>query len=174
MTKLIYEPSKTTHWKNLFPNKMQLLGSQNLNPGEELIATIKSVGKQVVKGRGGKEDEVAVIHFDKAAPMVLNITNSRTISGLYGPYYEGWSGKPIQIYATEVSVSGKSMLGLRVRAAIPSVETDISVYETSLRESETIEDLQIAFGEIPRHIRPRLTAVKDEMKANLAEISNDS
>ena len=34
---IIYEPSKTTHWRNLFESKSMLLGSHNLNEGEELV-----------------------------------------------------------------------------------------------------------------------------------------
>ena len=41
---IVYEPSQTTHWKNLFPNKTMLLGSHNLNEGEELVATDRSCG----------------------------------------------------------------------------------------------------------------------------------
>ena len=51
MNKLIYEPSLTTHWKNLFPNKMLLLGSQNLNNwiGKSLqiySCNVKAFGKE--------------------------------------------------------------------------------------------------------------------------------
>ena len=74
-TELVFEPSQTTHWKNLFPSKMMLLGSQNLNPGEELIATISSVEAQEIKNKNGKPDIVPVARFENAPPMVLNIPN---------------------------------------------------------------------------------------------------
>ena len=72
-SKVIYEPSQTTHWKNLFPEKMKLLGSQNLNENEELIATIKKVAielnreivdkKKIKKIKLNNKDNIEVVHF---------------------------------------------------------------------------------------------------------------
>ena len=165
--KLIYAPAHTTHWKNLFPNKMLLLGSQNLNPGEELIAVIKSVDIQDITAQNGEVEQVPVLLFDNAPPMVLNITNVKTIAALYGDRYEHWPGKAIQIYATQVRAFGETVDALRIREAIPETGEDVSAYEATLRACTTMTDLAQAFTAIPKHLKPRLVAVKDECKAAL-------
>lgn len=167
---LIYTPSETTHWRNLFPNKSQLLGSHNLNPGEELIVEIKSVSAEgTIKNKKGKEETVPIIEFTNAPPMVLNVTNTKTIASLYGESYEGWIGKSIQLFVTEVSAFGEKVNALRVRGIIPDLNEDNSDYQTSLMNCSTLEELQAAFLAIPNHLRPRLTALKDEMKEKLCE-----
>jgi hypothetical protein len=167
MTNLVFEPSTTTHWKNLFPNKMLLLGSQNLNDDEELIATIKSVAQQEIKNTSGKDETVSVIQFDNAPPMVLNITNARTIASLYGEMYSDWIGCCVQIYATKVKAFGLDQMALRIREAIPDTNQNVDEYENLLRASTTIGDLQKAFMAIPKNLKPKLVAVKDEMKEQI-------
>jgi len=171
MTQLVFEPSQTTHWKNLFPNKMLLLGSQNLNEGEELIAKIKAVHRQQVKDKNGKDEEVSVVQFENAPPMVLNITNARTIANLYGELYSNWVGCSLQIYATKVKAFGQEQMALRIREAIPNVGQDTTEYENALRACTTMADLQKVFMDTPKHIRPMITATKDEMKGKLSEKS---
>ena len=165
---LVFEPSETTHWKNLFPSKMMLLGSQNLLEGEELIATIKSVSMQTIKSNSGKDDVVPVVVFETAPPMVLNITNSRTIASLYGEDYDKWAGRSIQIYVTDVkSFGGGQQKGLRIRQAIPVTNESVSDHEEALRACTTMKDLQAVFTAIPKHIKPLVTAIKDEIKASI-------
>jgi len=167
MTNLVFEPSQTTHWKNLFPNKMMLLGSQNLNEGEELIAEISGVDIEDIKDQNGGTEQVPIMKFKNAPPMVLNITNTRTIASLYGDRYDGWVGRSIQVYATMVKAFGKEGLALRIREAIPDTMEDIEGYERSLSGSETMGDLQKAYAAIPKHLKPRLVKLKDVMKEKL-------
>lgn len=169
MTQVIYEPSKTTHWKNLFPQKTLLLGSHNLNEGEELIAEIKSVSLQTIKGKNGKEDQVPVAEFTNAPPMVLNITNCTTIASLYGESYAGWVGKSIQLFATEVKdFGGGKTVGLRVRPTIPTNEAVNQQYADQLQACETLGELKEVFMALPKHIKPQLEQVKNTMKENLS------
>lgn len=165
---IVFEPSQTTHWKNLFPSKTMLLGSHNLNPGEELIATIKDVTVQDIKNQKGDTERVAVARFENAPPMVLNITNSRTIANLYGELYDHWGGHSIQIYATKVKAFGQETMALRIREAIPDTNQDIEAHEHTLRACTAIGDLQKAFTAIPKHLKPRLVSVKDEMKEQIS------
>lgn len=168
MAQLVFEPSHTTHWKNLFPSKMLLLGSQNLNPGEELIATIKAVEIQEIKNQQGQTERVPVVQFDNAPPMVLNITNTRTIANLYGECYDQWAGKSIQIYATVVKAFGSEQMALRIREAIPDTAQDISQYEDAIQACTTLDDLKSVFMAIPKHLKPRLVALKDQQKESMA------
>ena len=92
---IVYEPSQTTHWKNLFPNKTMLLGSHNLNEGEELVATIDHVEMQSIRNQSGQNEEVPVITFINAPPMVMNITTEdRRFKSC--PRYHNWKG-PLRI-----------------------------------------------------------------------------
>lgn len=168
MSEIVYEPSQTTHWKNLFPNKMQLLGSQNLNEGEELIAEIYSVSTNEIRNKDGKTEQVPVLTFNNAPPMVLNITNTRTIASLYGERYDQWAGRSIQIFAVQVKAFGQVGMALRVREAIPQTQEDLSTFEKKLNECADLSELQKVFTAIPKHLKTRLVATKDKRKGELS------
>ena len=121
---VVYEPSHTTHWKSLHPRKNLLLGAHNLNAGEELIAEITHAARQMIINQNGKEEEVAVVHFTNCAPMVLNMTNSKSIAFLYGEDIDKWIGCAVQIYATNVQAFGKETAALRIRTLDPSPISD--------------------------------------------------
>ena len=165
-TEVVYQPSETTHWKNLFPNKTMLLGSHNLNEGEELVAKILHVEVQTIKSSSGKDDKVPVVNFENAPPMVLNITNARTISSLYGERYNDWKGKSIQLYVTMVRGFGTSqkVQGLRIRTVVPQTNEDVQQYVNNMRACTTLSDLQSAFTAIPKHLKTGLITEKDAMK----------
>lgn len=111
-----------THWKKL--NNPDYLGAYALEPGQELIATIKVVGKEIVTGPDGKKEECTVIHFMESniKPMILNSTNAKTIQKIYKtPYIEDWKGRKIQIYADMVKAFGEVVEALRIRPNIPKL-----------------------------------------------------
>lgn len=110
-----------THWKKLMnPN---YLGAYELNQGEELIVTIKSVGiEDVVNPQNdGKKEPCSVMRFvEKVKPMILNATNNKTIAKLFKtPYVEQWAGKKIQIYVEKVKAFGDVWDALRIRPFLP-------------------------------------------------------
>lgn len=110
-----------THWKKLC--NPDYLGAYALTPGQDLIVTIKTVNREIVKGEGGKEDECTVARFREAGvkPMILNRTNCKTITKLYGtPYIEDWAGKAIQVYVTDTKVKGETTECLRIRPEVPN------------------------------------------------------
>ncbi|AUR82881.1 hypothetical protein NVP1029O_48 [Vibrio phage 1.029.O._10N.261.55.A7] len=164
---VVYQPSQTTHWKNLFASKTMLLGSHNLNEGEELVCQIQSVAMQEIKNTSGKKENVPVCNFFNAPPMVLNITNTRTIASLYGDNYEGWTNQHIQVFATSVKAFGQQQMALRVRQVIPSVGEDTSGYEHQLRGCKSMSELQDVFMAIPKHLKNTLAPLKNEMKGKL-------
>ena len=168
MTNIVYEPSTTTHWKNLFESKTMLLGSHNLNEGEELVLQITSVGVEEIKGRNGKPERVPVLKFNNAPPMVLNITNATTIASLYGELHKDWIGKHIQLYAAWINLKGVKQTALRVKLTKPQVGVDFSAYEKQLRSCQDMQTLQKVFMSLPREVRPQLNKIKDEMKGVLS------
>lgn len=117
--------SNLTHWKKL--HNPDYLGAYALNPGQDLIATIKTVGNEIVTGPDGKKEECMVMHFAEqdVKPMIINSTNAKTITKLLKtPYIENWSGRKIQIYIAEVKAFGEVVDALRIRPFLPKIETD--------------------------------------------------
>lgn len=108
-----------THWKKL--DNPDYLGAYSLQPGEEPVLTIKQVLYQAVKGEGGKKDDCRVAHFvEGVKPMILNATNCKTITKLYGtPFIENWAGAKIQVYATTTKLAGEEVECLRIRPKKP-------------------------------------------------------
>ena len=133
-------PEKT-HWKKLTnPNYM---GDYSLPPGGDLIATIDYVAHEKVVGVGGKTEMEMVAHFsDGNKPMVLNKTNMKTISQIYGtPYIEEWRGRAIQIYFDPSIKFGREVTGgLRIRKFIPEQKA------TSLRCTDCGNAIAAAYG----------------------------
>lgn len=112
-----------THWKKL--SNPDYLGAYALEPGKDLIVTIQSVGEEHVTGTDGKKEDCIVAHFAEAdvKPMILNATNCKTISKIYGtPYIEEWRGCVIQLYVAEVQAFGDTVEALRVRKYKPNIK----------------------------------------------------
>lgn len=135
---------KMTHWKQL--QDSPYLGAYSLQPGQELILTIASVGKEKVIGTDGKKEDCTVIHFAERGvkPMVVNATNAKSISKVAGsPYIERWVGVKIQIYADNVKAFGDIVEALRVREFKPATAPKVP------KCSACKTDLQAAYGKSP-------------------------
>ena len=115
-----------THWGKT--RDVNYLGAWDVQPGQDLILTIKSIGQETVENPAEKTKEVkTVIHFVEQGfkPMVLNTTNKKAIaSALDTPYIENWIGHPIAIFVKRVNAFGKTSDALRVRDKAP----DVTVY----------------------------------------------
>ena len=111
-----------THWKKL--TNPDYLGAYALEDGQDIILTINFVREETVIGTDGKKDNCVVCHFaENVKPMILNSTNMKAISKLYGsPYIEDWAGRKIQIGVEKVKAFGDIVAALRVRNIIPSFE----------------------------------------------------
>lgn len=132
-----------THWKKLM--NPDYLGGYALTPGQDIIATIKSVGNEEVTGVDGKKEICSVIHFvEDIKPMILNATNNKTIAKLFKtPYIEQWCGRKIQIYTEKVRAFGEIWDALRIRPFLP-VEQDLVCADCGAK----IE----AFGKTPAQV----------------------
>lgn len=115
-------PEKT-HWKKLTnPN---YLGDYSIPQDGDLVAIIDYVAQEKVVGVGGKSEMEMVAHFsDGNKPMILNKTNMKTISKIYGtPYLEDWRGRAIQIYYDPSIKFGRETVGgLRIRPFVPEMK----------------------------------------------------
>jgi hypothetical protein len=117
------QTQQKTHWKSLVSN--DYIGSYTLmSTGKPVDLTVKiiSVGRQIVKGEGGKADECTVAQLEGYKPFIINRTNAKTISKLYdSPYTEDWAGKRITLYVAKVKVAGDVVDALRIRATVPQL-----------------------------------------------------
>ena len=105
-----------THWKKL--SNPNYLGAYALMPDQDMIVTISRAVNEDVVGSNGKKEECLVLHFKEkdVKPMILNVTNAKTIERIYEtPYIEDWAGKKIQIYIAQVNAFGETVDALRIR-----------------------------------------------------------
>ena len=107
-----------THYKKLI--NPDYLGAYSLDPGKDMVLTIKSIGRETITGTGGKKEDCPVCHWvEDQKPMILNVTNMKTIAKMYGPYIEHWTGKRVQIYATTTKFGSDMVECLRIRKEPP-------------------------------------------------------
>lgn len=105
-----------THWKRLI--NPDYIGAYALNPDEDLTVTIDYVQREQVMGTDGKKEECTVAHLKGHKPLILNVTNSKSINKLYGPYIEDWAGKKITLYASTTKAFGDIVECLRIRPTV--------------------------------------------------------
>ena len=108
-----------THWKKLI--NPDYLGAYSLDPGKDMVLTIRQVRKEMITGADGKKEECIVCRWQEdQKPMILNVTNCKTISKLLQtPYIERWAGHRVQIGAEMVSAFGEKVEALRIRKRLP-------------------------------------------------------
>ena len=107
-----------THWKVL-ANPLYI-GAYSLQPGEERIVEIEKVVKEQVKGSDGKAEDCTVAYLKAEKPMILNSTNCKTLTKVYGsPYIQDWIGKSVTIYAEKIKAFGDTVEALRIRPTKP-------------------------------------------------------
>lgn len=112
-----------THYKKLM--NPDYLGAYALDPGKDLVVTIRSVANEMIIGADGKKEECIVARFHERdiKPMILNATNCKTITKLAGsPFIENWQGMKIQLFVEKVKAFGDVVEALRVRPFKPKVE----------------------------------------------------
>lgn len=158
-----------THWKKNF--NYDYMGSYSLEDGNDVIVTIRETKKQLVKGTGGKEQECFVCYFtDSPKPMILNRTNCKIISKLYGsPYIEDWAGLKIQLYSAKVDAFGeKGVDALRIRDFKPEKESNASAIK-ALEACKTLAQLQAVYRNLSKQLQgdTEVIKLKDKLKKQL-------
>ena len=140
-----------THWKKL--ENPDYLGAYALQPNQDLVVQIKSVGQEeVYNPTNNKKETCTVARFTdpKVKPMILNVTNCKTISKLYDtPYIEDWTGKYISIYIAKVKAFGETVDALRIKNKVPTIEKIIckdcgkDIVGTSQKTARELADIAI-------------------------------
>lgn len=154
-----------THWKKLV--NIDYIGAYSLN-GQDLTVEITKVEVRRVKGEGGKEEDCTVASLKGQKPFIINRTNAKTISKIYGsPFIEDWVGKMITLYPTTTKVAGDTVECLRIRPIAPKETTfDAEIQtETKMLEScKSLEELQKIYFSLKHKNDNKIVAIKDRMK----------
>lgn len=116
-----------THWKKL--SNPNYLGAYALSPDSDMVVTIQRAVNEDVIGNNGKKEECLVLHFAEkdVKPMILNVTNAKTIERIYEtPYIEDWKGKKIQLFIAQVNAFGETVDALRIRPKAPQGKPEMT------------------------------------------------
>jgi hypothetical protein len=90
---------------------------------QEKTLRIKSVTAEMVRRGNGQEQRPIVWFTNHDKGLVLNVTNLRTLRGVFGDNMETWKGKVIVIYPTQTDFVGKVVDALRIRIPPPKQAT---------------------------------------------------
>ena len=108
-----------THYRKVF--KSDHLGCADLEDfiesGSNLIFTISHVNQERGARVAGKKIDANIAYFvEKIKPLVLNATNSKTVSKLANSVFvENWKNIPVQLYIDpNVKMKGEMTGGVRV------------------------------------------------------------
>ena len=113
--------TKKTHWKAI--TNPDYIGAYSLDEGKDLTVEIVDVKKELVPDGNGKKTECTVATLKDQKPLILNVTNCKTIAKIYDtPYIEDWVGKKVTLYVTKVKAFGEMVEALRIREGEPKKE----------------------------------------------------
>lgn len=162
--------TKLTHWKKLV--NPDFIGAYVLEPGKDLILTIKTASVEKFKGQDGKEQEGIILRFvEDSKPMILNRTNAKTVTKIHKtPYIEQWSGKQIQVYARQIRAFGEDMEALRIRDFVPQPkQLDVTDALKRLDMCKNLDDLKTVYSRLTKEEQSNteVIAKKDGLKTTL-------
>lgn len=157
-----------THWKKLV--NLDYIGAYSLN-GQDLTVEITKVEVRRVKGEGGKEENCTVAELKGQKPFIINRTNAKTITKIYGsPYIEDWIGKTITLFPTTTKVAGEVVECLRVRPVIPdrtTLDAEIEAEKAQLESCKSLPELQDIYEKLKHRNDPKIVVIKDNLKKAL-------
>lgn len=106
------------HWKKT--TNPDYLGAYAFDDGKDMIVQVKDVKIESIQNQQGKEDKPVLFFEGNVKPLILNKTNMKTIEAVTGsPYFDGWVGKKLQLYVTQVSGFGTITDAVRIREFAP-------------------------------------------------------
>ena len=142
------------HWRKAFnPN---YLGSFAFEPGEEKVVTIKSTGIEEVTNPEGKKEQCLVAHFkENEKPLILNVTNCKTIEKLTDtPDRQQWPGAGLILCVQKVKAFGDLVEAVRVRPVKPFVCAVCNGFITGMNGKSHQEIRDITFKKYGKQMCP--------------------
>lgn len=135
------QDEKKIHWKKVFDSNY--LGTCDLDENKDIDVVIDHVEIRKIKNTQGKEDErnVALFTDKNIKPMILNVTNCKTIRSLSGsPFIQDWKGVSVNIYVQDnIRAFNEVTDGLRIRepqVTERGLETLLALKKDKLTEAE--------------------------------------
>jgi len=157
-----------THWKKNFDYKYT--GAYEMLPGETKTIKLTRLCKEEVMSSNGKKQLCLVGYFEgQKKPMVINKTNCKIISKMYGPFIENWIGKSIIIYTEEGQAFGEITALLKVKHSIPKNNTQsFDKYFDQIAKCTTLDQLKNIYLSFSPEIKAVTLAEKDKKKLKLS------
>ncbi len=113
-----------TNWKTLAKPDCPYFGEQDFtSPDEVKTVTVASHNIEQVQNESGKSRKGVLRFKENVKPLILNVTNSKTIAKLYGKDADGWIGKRIALYFDSNVRFGRELVG-GVRVKAPEAQAD--------------------------------------------------
>lgn len=119
--------------------------------GRDVTVTIERVTGGTLVGTGGKSTKKPVLYFKGTEKgLGLNITNARTIAGLYGGFdSDKWIGKKITLYPTTTTFGSQTVECIRIRNVVPGAKAKSETIRPDVpppTDPERITAADIDFG----------------------------
>jgi hypothetical protein len=89
--------------------------------------TIKCIIDRVQMETIGDEDKPVLYFQGKDKGLVLNKTNSGSISALYGAETDAWEGKEVKLFPTKVNYAGSMVDAIRIKLEPPEATEDDAI-----------------------------------------------
>jgi hypothetical protein len=159
-----------THWKQNFDYKYT--GTYELKQGETKTLVISRTATEEVMSTTGQKQLCFVAYFSRQEkPMILNKTNCKTITKMYGAYVENWIGKAIIIESKLVKSFGEMVDALRVKNSIPvtSKPADFEPAKKKLLACIGLDQLKAVYLSLSKEEQAATVTTKEEMKEKLSE-----
>lgn len=110
------------HFKALFDT--EFIGVWSLDGSDKTVTITRVEAGSVGGQKGKKKDKKAIIHFREfREPMACNVTNAKTIAGMYGTDVAKWPGKKITLFPTTTAFGSEQVECIRIRPTIPRGES---------------------------------------------------
>lgn len=127
------------------------LGSWDLDelPGREIALTIREIRDEKIPNGQGKEEIETVCHFvEEVKPMILNITNKKTLVKLHRTKdTDKLRGKRILVQIKRVKAFGDIYDALRIAPTIPAEKT-----APAIKCPRCKKPVEAAFGMTPEQL----------------------
>jgi len=112
-----------THWKKAF--KSDYLSASDIDDKDLILTIEKVVYKECMTQSGKKFCNVAIFKESGIKPMILNVTNSKTVKKFSGnkTHLEDWNNIKVQVYVdSKVRFGNDTVEGLRIRSTQPQAQ----------------------------------------------------
>lgn len=165
-----------THYRKIF--KSDHLGVADLEEfieqGSNLIFTISYVKQEINAKVAGKKINANIAYFEESIkPLVLNATNSKTMSKLANScFVENWQGVTVQLFIDrDARLMGEVVGGVRVSPKVIRSQKPVITKE-NVKMWENAKRAYIKYGDFERVLAKADISQQDQDAIILEVVSN--